>query len=51
MLKAALAQGAQNLTVIALWDGDTGKTGGTSQMVRAARAHQANIEIIDVRSL
>lgn len=51
MLKAALSQGDAHLTIIVLWDGDEGDTGGTSQMVRVALAHQANVEMIDIRSL
>jgi hypothetical protein len=51
MLDKALSSGGNNLTLIALWDGNTGETGGTANMVRIAKAHHANTEIINTHQL
>lgn len=49
MLDKALSAGGSHLTLIALWDGNTGETGGTAHMIRVARSHHATVEIIDTR--
>jgi hypothetical protein len=51
MLDKALSAGGAHLTLIALWDGNKGETGGTAHMIRVARAQHAAIEIIDTRRL
>ena len=47
MLDEALSEGGDQLTLIALWDGEAGETGGAGHMVRVARAQGAAVEIID----
>jgi hypothetical protein len=52
MLDAALANGGDQMTLIALWDQKKGDgLGGTAHMVHVAEAHNARVEIIDVLSL
>lgn len=47
MLDISLSAGSENLTMIVLWDGDQGETGGAWQMMKVAGAHHATIEHID----
>lgn len=51
MLDMSLVDGGQNLTMIALWDGNQGETGGTWHMIKVAGAHHAAIEHIDPAQL
>ena len=51
MLKAALAGGGAHMTLIALWDGNRGETGGARQMIDAAKAQDARIEILDIKTI
>lgn len=51
MLDTALSAGGAQLTLIALWDGRKGDTGGTAHMIQVAKQHQANIDIIDPHKL
>jgi len=51
MLDKALSAGGARLTLIALWDGSPGETGGTAHMIRVAKNHNAAIEIIDTHML
>ena len=51
MLDKALSAGGENLTLITLWDGAKGETGGTAHMIQVAGAHRAAIEIIDTHKL
>ena len=53
VMQLAQAWGAQRVTLLALWDGqDDGRSGGTAQMVRLARAGgQFEVDVIDSRQL
>lgn len=48
----ALAHGGSNVTLIALWNGETGDgPGGTAHMVQEAKARGAKVVILDTRAL
>ena len=48
----ALAHGGSNVTLIALWNGETGDgPGGTAHMVQEAKARGAKVVILDTRTL
>jgi hypothetical protein len=52
MLYNALAAGGENVTLVALWDGEVGDgSGGTSDMVRGAEARGAKTVILDTGTL
>jgi hypothetical protein len=53
VLKTAQTWGAQRVTLLALWDGqDSGRDGGTAQMVRLARdVGRFELDVIDSRQL
>jgi hypothetical protein len=52
LLSEALCRGAKHLTLIALWDGETGDgPGGTEHMVRLARERGARIIHLDTKDL
>lgn len=51
MLDTALSAGSDHLTLIALWDGNEGETGGTAHMIQVVQDHHAATEIIDTRGL
>jgi len=51
MLETALSSGGDHLTLIVLWDGNKGETGGTAHMVQVANDHRATVEIIDTHTL
>lgn len=53
MLHGAFAFGAGRVTLIALWDGEPegDGPGGTSHLVKAARAAGARVDIIDTKAL
>jgi hypothetical protein len=51
MLDKALSAGGPQLTLIVLWDGSKGETGGTAHMVQVAKEHKATIGIIDTHHL
>ncbi len=52
MLHAALALGRDQVTLIALWDGEKGDgPGGTEHMVAKARARGAKVVILDTQEL
>ena len=52
LLDAGLGGGAENLTVLVLWDGRTGDgPGGTEDLVRAAKRAGAEVIIVDAKSL
>jgi hypothetical protein len=52
MLDTALADGGgANLTILSLWDGDKGNTGGTGHMIEVGKAQHATIDIIDPHTL
>lgn len=52
MLQEALEGGGNNMTLIALWNGQGGDgRGGTAHMVNVARENGAEIKIIDVNKL
>ena len=51
MLDTALAAGGRDMTLIALWDGGKGDTGGTSHMIDVAKTQHATIDIIDSTKL
>jgi hypothetical protein len=51
-LHAALAEGAANATLIALWNGEGGDgPGGTADMIRRARERGARAVVIDAKDL
>ncbi|MFM1891654.1 MAG: hypothetical protein RLZ44_731, partial [Pseudomonadota bacterium] len=51
-LHNALAHGGNNVTLIALWNGDTGDgPGGTEHMVKEAKARGAKVVILDTGEL
>lgn len=48
MLKEAMLYGAQQMTLLVVWDGvRKGRNGGTSRMVEAAELHNVNTKIIN----
>jgi hypothetical protein len=51
MLDEALSAGGDHMTLIALWDGQAGETGGAGHMVRVAKAKGADVEVIDPLAL
>ena len=52
LLQQALSEGADNLTVLVLWDGHTGDgPGGTEDLVHAARLAGAEVVIVDATTL
>jgi hypothetical protein len=52
LLYEALARGPENVTVIALWNGQTGDgPGGTEHMIGIARQRGARVEILDTNEL
>ena len=52
LLSEALCRGAKHLTLIALWDGETGDgPGGTEHMVRLARERGARVVHLDTKEL
>jgi hypothetical protein len=52
LLEEALASGASNLSLIALWDGKSGDgPGGTKDLVEQARKHGVNTIILDTTAL
>src|SRR5262249_46974224 len=52
MLHNALAQGGENVTLIALWNGQKGDgPGGTGDLVARARERHAQVEILDTKEL
>lgn len=52
LLHEALREGAENLTVLVLWDGHTGDgPGGTEDLVHAARLAGAEVVIVDATTL
>lgn len=52
LLHEALSEGADNLTVLVLWDGRTGDgPGGTEDLVHAARLAGAEVVIVDATTL
>lgn len=52
MLHDALAAGGENVTLIALWNGQEGDgPGGTGDLVERARHRQARVVILDTREL
>ena len=52
MLDAALANGGgPHLTILALWDGNKGDTGGTGHMIEVGSAQHASIAILDTNTL
>ena len=52
LLDDGLLGGAENLTVVALWDGGPGDgPGGTDALVNMARAHGVAVEVLDPQRL
>ncbi len=52
MLNEALAAGARNLTVLALWNGKQGDgPGGTADMIEIARARGAETRVLDTNAV
>ena len=52
ILNEALGAGSRNLTLLALWDGQPGDgVGGTADLVRIAKAHGAETQILDTTTL
>lgn len=52
MIKKALQDGGNNMTLLALWDGQGGDgDGGTEHMVSIAKEKGATIQIIDINKL
>ena len=52
MLNEALAAGARNVTVLALWNGKQGDgPGGTADMIEIARARGAEIRVLDTNAV
>jgi hypothetical protein len=51
MLKSALKNGGAEMTLLALWDGNIGETGGTHHMIKVARENGAGVEIIDIKGI
>lgn len=50
MLNNALVYGGENVSLVALWNGEGGdRPGGTQDMINDARTHGANIVIIDTK--
>jgi hypothetical protein len=51
-LSTALAQDAKRLTILALWDGQTGDgPGGTEHMVGIAKKRGADVRILNTRDI
>ena len=52
MLAKALENGGQNMSLIALWDGEKGDgDGGTEHMIQIAKEKEARINIIDIKKM
>jgi hypothetical protein len=52
MLHNALAEGGENVTLIALWNGQEGDgSGGTGDLVERARKRHARVVVLDTREL
>ncbi len=52
MLKTALTNGGEQMTLIALWDKKAGDgNGGTEHMVNIARKRNAKVKIIDIKKI
>jgi hypothetical protein len=52
MLESALKNGGENMSLIALWDGKPGDSGGgTEHMIKVAKKHGAKTKIIDIKKL
>lgn len=52
MLNTALKNGAENMSLLALWDGKAGDgDGGTEHMIRVCRSQGATVEVIDITRL
>ncbi|MCY7292020.1 MAG: hypothetical protein LH615_07545 [Ferruginibacter sp.] len=52
MLKKGLENGGENMSLIALWDGESGDgTGGTEHMINIAKEKGARINIIDIKKI
>ena len=52
MLKNALENGGENMSLIALWDGEKGDgDGGTEHMINIAKEKGARINIIDIKKI
>ncbi len=52
MLEKALENGGENMSLIALWDGDKGDgEGGTEHMINIAKQKGARINIIDIKKI
>jgi hypothetical protein len=52
MLESALKNGGENMSLIALWDGKPGDSGGgTEHMIKVAKEHGAKTKIIDIKKL
>jgi len=50
-LETALARGADKLRLIALWNGEDGKRGGTGEMVATVRREGGQVAILDSEKL
>ena len=52
MLKKALENGGENMSLIAVWDGEKGDgDGGTEHMIKIAKEKGARINIIDIKRI
>lgn len=52
MLDKALENGGENMSLIALWDGEKGDgSGGTEHMIKIAKSKRARINIIDIKKI
>jgi hypothetical protein len=51
MLDTALPAGGANVTLLVLWDGNKGETGGTAHMIDVARAEHAAVDIVDTHKI
>jgi hypothetical protein len=52
MLEKALENGGENMSLIALWDGQSGDgAGGTEHMINIAKEKGARINIIDIKKI
>jgi hypothetical protein len=52
MLEKALENGGENMSLIALWDGESGDgAGGTEHMIKLAKEKGARVNIIDIKQI